>query len=78
LKVVATVTNVNSTKRETIKGQLGLEDFSLSINNETINFPRNIGSGEQVEKTFSNYKPYKSISISSNERYGYKTFTKDW
>ncbi len=74
----ATVINVPRTKRGQIDNQLTLENFSLDINGQSVQFSSDIASGEQQSKEFRGGLSYKDITVDSSERYGYKTFTKDW
>ena len=78
LTAKVTVVNYPRSKRETINNQLALEEFSVSINGQSVAYDSDIKSGEQKSKTFPTTLSYKDISVDSSERYGYKTFSKDW
>lgn len=75
--VEVTVQNVRKTKRETINGQLPLEDFKVILNGEELAMPDLINTNQQVTKTFAQTKSYRDIVLSTQEKYGYQTFTKD-
>ncbi len=74
----ATVVNVPRTNRGQIDNQLTLENFSVEINGQSVNYSSDIKSGQQETKSFAGGLSYKGITVDSHERYGYKTFTKDW
>jgi len=73
LNVKVTAMNVLNTKENTSRAfQTLLSDFTVTVNNKTLNFGT-INSNKQITKDLTSKLYPNSISVSTKEKYGFQT-----